>query len=143
MKKLYNAALVYLILGLSAGVVYREVTRWMEFDGVTRLSLLHTHLLTLGVLVFLIALILEKQFALSRTKWFNLFYWHYNAGLMLTIALMTYIGVQQMNGDYSPSGMIAGISGIGHILLAAGFGFLFAALHNRLQHEPAVGTKKS
>lgn len=135
MKKLYNAALVYLIFGLSAGVVYREVTRWLEFDGVTRLSLLHTHILTLGVLVFLIVLILEKQFELSKTKWFNLFYWHYNAGLVLTVAMMVCIGTQQLNGDYTTSGMVAGISGLGHMLLAAGFGFLFAALGKQLQAD--------
>lgn len=141
MKKLYNAALIYLILGLSAGVVYREVTRWLEFEGTTRLSLLHTHLLTLGVLVFLIVLMLEKQFELSKTKWFNLFYWHYNAGLVLTVSMMVYIGTQQLDGGYTASGMIAGISGLGHMLLAAGFGFLFAALGSRLNATARVKSR--
>lgn len=143
MKKLYNAALIYLILGLSAGVVYREVTRWLEFEGTTRLSLLHTHLLTLGVLVFLIVLMLEKQFSLSQTKWFKLFYWHYNAGLVLTASLMVYIGWQQIqsSGDYVASGMVAGISGLGHMLLAAGLGFLFAALGSRLNATARVKSR--
>ena len=137
MKQLYNSALFYLVLGLTSGVVYREITRWMEYEGATRLSVLHAHLLVLGVIVFLIALILEKQFQLSQTKWFKLFFWHYHAGLIVTVALMVYIGVQQVQtgGDYVVPGMVAGISGLGHMILAAGFGFLFAALNNRLKAE--------
>ena len=135
MKRLYNSAALYLLLGLTSGVFYREFVRWSEFEGTTRLSVLHVHLLALGVLVFLIVLLLEKQFRLSESKWFNLFFWHYHAGLLLTVAMMVYIGVSQVQGSYVESGMIAGISGLGHILLTAGFVMLFVALNQRLKAE--------
>lgn len=133
MKRLYYTSLTYLVIGLGAGVVYREATRWLDFTSTTKLSLLHTHTLTLGMLFFLVALLLEKQWQLSRSRWFGRFFWLYNSGLMLTLGMMAYIGAQQLTGPYQPSGMIAGISGIGHILLAAGLGCFFASLSERLR----------
>lgn len=128
MKRIYYTALSYMILGLGMGVIYREVTRFFDFTGTTKLSLLHTHTLVLGMLFFLLVLLLEAQFTLSKTKQFRLFYWHYNVGLLLTLVMMTYIGLQQLGGNYQTSGMVAGLSGVGHILLAVGLGFFFAAL---------------
>ncbi|MDO4780981.1 MAG: DUF2871 domain-containing protein [Candidatus Saccharibacteria bacterium] len=133
MKRLYYTSLTYLVIGLSAGVVYREATRWMDFTGTTKLSLLHVHTLTLGMLFFLIVLLLEKQWRLSRSRWFHKFFWLYNSGLLLTLSIMAYIGTQQLAGPYQPTGMIAGMSGIGHILLAAGLGCFFASLGERLR----------
>ncbi len=132
MKKLYNAALVYAILGLAAGFFVRlYVDQVKHFDGQTQLHLLHFHLLVLGMMVFLVLLALEKSLALSKTKWFNLFYWHYNGGMLLTIGMMVIHGIMQVNG-VGESTIIAGIAGIGHLLLTAGVGFLFAAIHSRL-----------
>lgn len=131
MKKLYYSALIYMILGLAGGLFYREYGRGFDFDGFTQLSVLHTHLLALGMLFFLIVLLLEKAFMLSQTKWFNLFFWHYNAGLILTAGMMVVNGVITLNGGES-NGMTAGISGLGHILLTAGLIFLFVALKQRL-----------
>lgn len=84
------------------------------------------------MLFFLIVLLLEAVFTLSKTKQFTLFYWHYNAGLLLTLAMMAYIGLQQLGGPYQAGGMVAGLSGLGHILLAVGLGFFFAALGHRI-----------
>lgn len=133
MKQLYNAALGWLIVGLVAGVVYREATRWLDFTGATKLSLLHVHTLVLGTLFFLIVLLLEKQFQLTKSRHFMRFFWTYNAGLVVTIGLMALIGTQQLLGNSHISGMVAGISGVGHILLTLGFGFFFAALGERLK----------
>lgn len=52
MKKISNTAFVYTIVALVAGVVYREYTKVVGFSGKTNLSLLHTHLFTLGMLFF-------------------------------------------------------------------------------------------
>lgn len=131
MKKLYNAALIYMILGLAGGLFYREYGKGFNFEGFTQLSVLHTHLLTLGMLFFLIVLLLEKAFTLSKSKWFNLFFWHYNAGLIITTSMMVVHGIITLNGGVS-SGMTAGISGLGHIILTAGIAFLFVALKQRL-----------
>lgn len=133
MKRLYQASLFYLIVGLAAGVIYREATRWLAFTGTTKLSLLHAHTLVLGMLFFLIALLLEKQFQLTKSRHFKRFFWTYNAGLVVTIGLMAFIGTQQLLGNAQASGMIAGISGLGHTLLAVGLGFFFAALGERVK----------
>ena len=49
MKRIFVAASVYLVLGLAAGLFYREFTKaqgYMASDGFTQLSVLHTHVLT-------------------------------------------------------------------------------------------------
>ena len=49
MKSLYRAAIFYLVMGLGAGVFYREFTRANDFpEGhFTQLGVAHTHLLAL------------------------------------------------------------------------------------------------
>lgn len=131
MKKLYNAAAVYMILGLAGGLFYREYSKYFNFDGFTQLSVVHTHLLTLGMLFFLLVLVLEKVFTLSKSRWFNLFFWHYNAGLLLTAGMMVIHGMMTLRGK-ADSAMLDGISGLGHIIITVGIVFLFVALKQRL-----------
>ncbi|MFQ4147933.1 DUF2871 domain-containing protein [Arthrobacter sp. LAPM80] len=132
MKKLFYSAFAYMVIGVLSGLFYREYTRGKDFTGSTQLSIVHTHLLTLGFLVLLIVLILEKQFALSESKLFNWFFWTYNIGLVLTVATMVVHGILQVNGDTTVSGAIPGIAGVGHIVITAGMILLFLALRNRL-----------
>lgn len=54
MKSLYYAAHVYMIVGLVSGLAYREVTKIKHFTGETQLGLVHTHVLALGMLFFLV-----------------------------------------------------------------------------------------
>lgn len=137
MKKLYNAAAIYMILGLAGGLFYREFGKGFDFDGFTQLAVVHTHLLTLGMLFFLLVLALEKAFTLSKSKWFNLFFWHYNAGLVLSATMMTINGIITLQGGTS-NGMMAGIAGLGHIIITVGLIFLFIALRQRLFTKTAV-----
>lgn len=131
MKKVYYAALMYMVLGLVSGLFFREFTKASDFSGETELAVMHTHLLALGMIVMLVVLVLEKLFVLSKTKWFNLFFWHYNAGLLLTIVMMLIIGIGQVAGHTSTP-MLAGLAGLGHIILTVGLAFLFVALGKRL-----------
>lgn len=131
LKQLYWATFLFAILGLAGGLFFRLYTKAHDFTGFTELSVVHTHLLMLGMFGLLIALILEKVFALSKTKWFNLFFWHYCGGLMLTVVMMLIIGIDQVNGDPA-SAMLAGIAGIGHIILTVAILFLFVAIYKRL-----------
>lgn len=132
MKKLYISALVWMIVGLAAGLFYRTYAQQiMNFNGDTQLAVLHTHVLVLGMVFFLIALCLEKLFTLSDTKWFNLFFWHYTAGITLTCSMMLVIGIMQVNGMHS-NGMVDGIAGLGHIVITAGLAFFFAALGKKV-----------
>ncbi len=131
MKKLYYAATTYAGLGLVSGLAYREITKAHDdFEGKTQLAFMHTHLLALGMLFFLIVLVLEKVFELSRHSLFNAFFWTYNVGLVVTVAMMGWHGYLQVDGtkeaDVSPA--ISGIAGLGHILLTVGIVCLFIAL---------------
>lgn len=62
MIRLYYSAALYTVLGLAAGLYYRELTRAQDFVGDTQLSVVHTHLLAFGMLFFLVILALEKAF---------------------------------------------------------------------------------
>ena len=132
MRKIYVAAHVYMILGLISGLYYRELTKLNDFTGDSQLGLVHTHLLTLGFVVLLIVLVLEKVFTLSASKLFGWFFWVYNAGVVVTSGMLLWHGSLTVLGQES-SKMIAGIAGVGHILLTAGMVLLFLALGKALR----------
>lgn len=130
MKKLYYASFAYLIAGLAAGLFYREFTKLKDFPegAFTQLGVAHTHLLALGFMVFLIVLVVEQVFRVSRSRrLFTWFFWLYNAGLVLTAAMLIWHGSLTVLGRES-NAMIAGIAGLGHILLTAGMVVFFVAL---------------
>lgn len=133
MRRLYYASFAYLVAGVLSGLFYREFTKLNDFPdgGSTQLGLVHTHLLTLGFIVLLIVLVLEKLFTLSRSKLFGWFFWLYNAGVVLTAAMLTWHGMLTVLGRES-SKMIAGIAGTGHMLLTLALVLLFLALGRAL-----------
>lgn len=133
MRRLFSAAFVYMIAGVASGLFYREFTKINDFpEGAsTQLGLVHTHLLVLGFVVLLVVLLLEKAFALSESRLFGWFFWLYNAGVVLTSAMLVWHGILTVLGQES-SKMIAGIAGTGHILLSAGMVLLFLALRTRI-----------
>ena len=119
MKALYWASIFYLVLGLGAGVFYREFTRANDFpEGeFTQLSVAHTHLLALGFMMSLIFLVLEKVFGLSRSRGqFNAFFWLYNVGVVVTVGVMIWHGCLTVLGEESTA-MISGIAGLGLSLI--------------------------
>jgi len=128
MKKLYLAAVAYAGLGLASGLFYREVTKANDFTGNTQLAVVHTHLLALGFLVMLIALALDATLKISATRSFAWFVTTYNAGLVLTAAVMSWHGILQINGETDISPAIPGLAGLGHILLTVGIICLLGAL---------------
>jgi hypothetical protein len=131
--KLYIAARTYMILGVLSGLAYREFTKVKHFTGDTQLSVLHTHLLALGMLFFLIVLVLvlEKLFTLSASKLFGWFFWTYNAGLALTVAMMSVHGAQTVLGAETGEAFSA-IAGPGHIVLTVGLILFFINLGKRI-----------
>ncbi|MCC2033735.1 DUF2871 domain-containing protein [Microbacterium allomyrinae] len=144
MRKLYYAAFGYMIAGVASGLFYREFTKLNDFpEGqFTQLGLAHTHLLTLGFIILLIVLALEKVFALSRSRLFGWFFWIYNAGVVVTSAMLIWHGSLTVLGEES-SKMISGIAGTGHMLLTAGMVLLFLALGRALRRSeaPAAGER--
>ncbi|MEN8582704.1 DUF2871 domain-containing protein [Burkholderia sp. RS01] len=131
MKKIYYAALSYLIAGLISGLFYRSFTKANDFTGDSQLSVVHTHLLALGMLFFLAVLALDKLFTLSHLRTFNAFFWTYNASLTLTAGMIVLNGILTSQGT-TPTAAIAGISGLGHIGLTAGLVLLFITLGKRV-----------
>ena len=95
----------------------------------TQLSIVHTHLLTLGFIVLLIVLILEKLFTLSASACST---GSSGQPMVITAAIVVWHGILQVNGTAEVSGAIPGIAGVGHILLSAGMVLLFLALRTRL-----------
>jgi len=135
MRKSYYAAHIYMIVGVVSGLFYREFTKAKNFTGETQLSVMHTHLLALGMLGFLIVLALDKQFQLSGSKLFTNFFWFYNAGIAVTVGMMGVHGSLTVLGDHVPE-VVPAVAGIGHILLTVGLILLFVLLGKRLK-EPA------
>lgn len=93
MKRLLNASFIYMLVGVASGLFYREFTKADDFDHetFTQLGVVHTHLLTLGFIVLLIVLALEKVSTITRSpRLFAWFFWLYNAGLILTAAMSVF-----------------------------------------------------
>ena len=139
MRRLFYTSFTYMVVGVLSGLFYREFTKLNDFpEGqFTQLGLAHTHLLTLGFIILLIVLVLEKVFALSRSKLFPWFFWLYNAGVVITAAMLIWHGSLTVLGEESTK-MIAGIAGIGHVLLTAGLVLLFLALGRAIRRDPAT-----
>lgn len=139
MKKIFNAAFAYMIIGVLAGLFYREFTKANDFPegDFTQLSVVHTHLLTLGFIVLLLVLVLDKVFGLSDSKLFSWFFWTYNVGIVLTVGMMVWHGMLTVLGEES-NAMIAGIAGLGHIALSVGMVLLFLALRQKIVADKAV-----
>ncbi|WP_106767844.1 DUF2871 domain-containing protein [Paenibacillus faecalis] len=131
MKKLYYTAFIYAVLGLIAGIFYREITKYSDFTGSTVLVALHTHIFMLGFFFFLIVLILGKLFQVHETKSFSAWYIVYNIGIIITIGAMTTRGMLQINGqDIS---FLPHIAGLGHAILGIGFIWLLILLGKRIK----------
>ncbi|MGL4740105.1 MAG: DUF2871 domain-containing protein [Sarcina sp.] len=131
MKKLFYAAMSYLLVGLCSGVFYREYTVLNHFTGHTQLKLAHVHILVLGFLIFFILILFEKAFTLTKSKWFKPFFIVYNIGAIWTMLGFIIIGIRQVKG-IQPGPAIDGIIGLGHIVITIGFILLFLVLRERI-----------
>ncbi|MEU7139458.1 DUF2871 domain-containing protein [Nocardia sp. NPDC046473] len=146
MKQLYWAAVAYTALGLPSGLFYRELTKAHQFTGKTELAVVHTHLLALGTLFFLIVLVLEHQLALSNTRSYRWFFVVYNTGVCWVVSCMTVIGARTVlgYGEYKP---LSHLAGGGHILLTIGFVLFFVTVHQaitaRREEQPGGTTVSS
>ena len=122
-----------------SGLVYRELTKAVGFPegAFTQLGLVHTHLFVLGFIPFLIFLALERLFTMSHARTsYRWFLGLYHAGLIVTAGMLITHGTLTVLGIES-NAMIAGIAGIGHILLTAAFVMLFFVLRAAVKRAPA------
>ena len=132
MKRYANTALIYAGLAMAGGVFYREFTKFNGFSGKTTLGVVHTHYFMLGTVLFLLLLLLEKNFSFTGAKTKRVLT-TYHIGLNLTGAMFVVRGVFQVLGTELSSGMsasISGIAGIGHILLGVSLILLLLQIRN-------------
>lgn len=128
-RALLRASTIWTIVGLAGGLFYREFTKLHGVPGGTQLALVHTHALTLGTIMLLVVLALAGTYAL-RLKAF-LIVW--NAGLALTtVGLLAKGMLQVMGSPIATHPGIAGVSGLGHMTLTAGFVLLLLALRRAI-----------
>ena len=132
MKKIINTSFVYAIIAMLCGIIYREGSRFLELTEPNTWSLTHTHFFVLGMFFFLIVLVLEKQFHITKDKKFI-----YNIGLLLTGIMLWMRGVADIVNDFyiKYDKMISGISGIGHLLLGIGIVLFFIILFRKVKEE--------
>lgn len=119
MKRYCNCALLYAILAMVGGVFYREFTKFNGFTAKTTLSVVHTHYFLLGMVLFLLLLLLEKNFSFTTPKTGRVLA-VYHTGLNLTAVMLVVRGVAQVLGtplSAAMSAAISGMAGIGHVLL--------------------------
>lgn len=136
MRKLAIVACVWLGVGLVGGVFYREFTKAHDFTAYSQLRVVHTHALALGFMLTLVVLLLERAFTLSASKGaFLTYFWAFNVGLALTIAMLVTHGVLQVLGHATVSPAISGMAGLGHVTMSVGLVSLMVALLRRLRTE--------
>ncbi len=125
-RSIAEMSFMYLVLGLAAGVFYREFSKLYNFNLDTTMSTIHVHVLVLGfvgmLVIFVISLMLKNKNPDLPSKLKRpLVLWH--IGMLITVSILILRGFFDFLGTSSPSGLdaaISGIAGLGHIVLAAG-----------------------
>ena len=131
MKRHIKIALVYAVLAMACGVFYREFTKAYDFTGVTALGKVHTHQFMLGMTFFLLFALFDAKLNLRKSRLYLPFMIIYNAGAGIATVLMIVRGTAEVTAtalNAGADGAISGISGIGHILTAAGLILFFCML---------------
>lgn len=119
-KRYVNSALVYTIIALVSGVFYREFTKLNAFTGKTNLSVIHTHYLVLGMIMFLLFMLIDKSTSFASQKNASKALLFYHIGLNISGISFLIRGILQVLKTDVSSGLdasISGIAGIGHICL--------------------------
>ncbi|WP_051259241.1 DUF2871 family protein [Schaalia suimastitidis] len=129
-KTLVILASFWAALGLTSGIAFRELTRHAEYDSGV-LGLTHGHTLTLGMILMLIALLLERSMLLSSRKTYLPFLVAWNVGLFLTIITLFGRGFHSVRGMDIPWVMTL-VSGVGHTVLTVGLVLFFVTLFKAL-----------
>ncbi len=131
MKKLINIAGVYGLAALIFGVIYRELTRYTEYEGATSLSFVHVHLMVTGTFLFLILALFASSTNIVADKKFKRFCVIYNVAFPAMVAMLFARGILQVlevNVSKALDASVSGIAGLSHIGMAIALGYLFFAL---------------
>lgn len=136
-------AFAYLIAGLLCGVYYREFTKALGYvNQYTPLGLVHPHLLVLGMIMSLLIGFLLAHYEINAKagKWAFIIYNCGVIGSALMLLLRGTFDVLSKTTDFvlssGANGAISGISGMFHILLAAGIVIYFIAILKTYKKKP-------
>ena len=140
MQKIFKISSFYLFLGLILGVFYREFTKFNDFTGATTLGVAHSHVLVLGFVFFIIVLLLEKNFFISRIKNFKTWIITYNVGLIYLISVLVFRGILQVQG--SDFAGLSHIAGLGHAILGISL-IWFSVIVNKAVKLYEIETKEN
>ncbi|WP_018024152.1 DUF2871 family protein [Corynebacterium ulceribovis] len=136
-RLLFTFVAIFTTLGLLGGLYYRELTKLKDFDTIghfTQLSTVHTHFLALGLLLGFAMLALVRVFDLSRSNKLIPAIWLWAIGVLLTGGMQVVKGTLQVLGNEAfESPAIAGISGLGHMIITVGFILFLMALGRGLK----------
>lgn len=134
-KKLINTAAYYAIAGLFAGAFYREFTKYMGYTGVTSLGKAHPHLLILGMFMFLIVTAYSLVSDITKSEYFDRFYFYYNIGVGLSATMIFCRGLYQVIGldNTILDLVISWTAGAGHVTVTIGLAFLFLSLKQTIK----------
>ena len=140
MKKYIKYSFVFLLLGLCFGVFFREYTKFMGLEEVKYLSLVHPHLLVLGVILTLIIGLIQNQVKVE-SKMYEISFKTYSLGVLLT-GLMLFVrglldSLVMLNKLELSKGLDGGISGLSHIILGVSIILIFVAFLKSFKEERA------
>lgn len=107
----------------------------MGYKGVTALGKAHTHLFALGMLMFLIVTALASTTEITKSEYFDRFYFYYNIGVGLSATMIFCRGLYQVIGldNKILDLVISWTAGAGHVAVTIGLAFLFLSLKQKIK----------
>lgn len=130
-KTILKASMWYFIFAMVFGVFYREVTKFTNFTGKTTLSIVHSHGVVLGTILFLILFVLSVSKNFGQGSLFSKFFKTYNIALTFMLIMLIVRGCTQVFDvviTSTQSAIISGLSGLAHIFMLVAFIMLFKCL---------------
>lgn len=131
-SSMLSTSLTFTIMGIFAGAFSREFTKIYGFTDQTYLNLVHTHVLTLGFLALAFLYLLVKNYDDLMINQIKKPYHIYLTGLVISLVTMILLGIYQIvsNGhNLINESMLAGITGLGHIILTIGIIWTFIKVY--------------
>lgn len=141
-KNILGLSYTALVMGLVAGVFYREFTKFYDFQDKSHLSILHVHALVLGFLLLLIIYMVTSGYDSKRVQSLKKPIQTYITGFTFTIVNMTVFGIYEVVSQGQSTineAALESMSGLGHILLAVGLVWTIVRL---FKNEEVIGLEK-
>lgn len=119
-RKNMDTGFILTIVGIFAGAFYREFTKFIGFSGTTSMSVMHTHLLTTGAIMFFLFALFFRVFAVEPSKKLRILLSLYLVSVVGNVAIMFARGLYEVMGweiTRTVNGTLSGLAGLDHTLL--------------------------